>query len=350
MMDVWSILAQAAKPIVLYGMGNGADKILSVFSSKGIDAAGVFASDGFARGNDYRGFKVESYSQISERLCDFIVVLSFASSRSEVLENIARIASERELYIPDVPVTGGGLFDLEFVRANADKLRAAYDLLADERSREVFALSVEAKLTGRLDPMLASADPEEEVWQNILRPARYKSYVDCGAYTGDTVRQIMGYAPIERIFALEPDRRSYAKLCTCLAELGVPHRAEQAAAWDCRTVLSFDDGAGRGAVLSQKGKKQVDTMTVDELVGGEAVDYVKYDVEGAEAEALRGSAKTIEQSRPDLRVALYHRPEDIFALILQVHEMLPGHRLFIRRQRSVPTWDIDLFAVGDTSI
>lgn len=349
MKDVWSILGKSEKPIVLYGMGNGADKILSVFSSKGIEAAGVFASDGFARGNLYRGFAVESYAQVCERLDDFIVVMSFASSRPEVLENIDRIASEREFYIPDVPVTGGGLFDLDFVRTNADKLRAAYDLLADERSRKVFELCVMAKLTGRLDYMLASSDPEEDVWQGILRPDRYRGYVDCGAYTGDTVRQIVGYSPIERIWALEPDRRSYAKLSACLDELDIPHRAENCAAWDSRTVLSFDDGAGRGASLSQKGKKEIGTMTVDELTDGGKVDYIKYDVEGAETEALRGSAETIARCQPDLRVALYHRPEDIFALVLQVHEMLPGHRLFIRRQKSVPTWDVDLFAVGKES-
>jgi len=346
MKDVWSILADTAKPIVLYGMGNGADKILSVFSSVGIEPSGVFASDGFARGNDFRGFKVESYAQVCERLGDFIVVMSFASSRPEVLENVARIASEREFYIPDVPVTGGGLFDMEFARAHADELREAYALLADERSREVFELCVEAKLTGRLEPMLASADPEDSVWQTVLRPDRYRGYVDCGAYTGDTVRQILGYSPIERIFALEPDRRSYAKLCACLDGLSIPCRAEQAAAWDREELLSFDDGAGRGAGISVRGKKQVAAMTVDSLVGEGEVDYIKYDVEGAEFEALCGSAAVIGRCRPDLRVALYHRPEDLFRLVLQVHGMLPGHRLYIRRQLGVPAWDIDLFAVG----
>lgn len=346
-MDLWKYLKNTDKPKIIYGMGNGADKILSVFSSKGIKASGVFASDGFARGNDYRGFKVESYAQVCERLDDFIVVMSFASARPEVLENVVRIAAEREFYIPDVPVTGGGLFDCDFVRAHADELRQAYALLADERSREVFALSVEAKLTGRLDPMLRSADPEDSVWQSILRPDRYRNYVDCGAYTGDTVRQILGYAPIGRIYALEPDRRSYAKLCACLDGLSIPCRAEQAAAWCCEDLLSFDDGAGRGAGLSKQGKKEVAAMTVDALVDGGEADYIKYDVEGAEFEALCGSAEVIRRCRPDMRVALYHRPEDLFRLVLKVHEMLPGHKLYIRRQRSVPTWDIDLFAVGD---
>ena len=34
--DLWNYLAKAAKPIFLYGMGDGADKVLSVLSSRGI--------------------------------------------------------------------------------------------------------------------------------------------------------------------------------------------------------------------------------------------------------------------------------------------------------------------------
>lgn len=45
--DLWNYLAKAAKPIFLYGMGDGADKVLSVLSSRGIAVQGVFASDEF---------------------------------------------------------------------------------------------------------------------------------------------------------------------------------------------------------------------------------------------------------------------------------------------------------------
>ena len=47
--DLWEYLKKTDKPIVLYGMGNGADKIVSVLKAKGIDFKGIFASNGFVR-------------------------------------------------------------------------------------------------------------------------------------------------------------------------------------------------------------------------------------------------------------------------------------------------------------
>ena len=45
--ELWSYLKTAQKPIVLYGMGNGADKIINTLNYFGIEFQGVFASDGF---------------------------------------------------------------------------------------------------------------------------------------------------------------------------------------------------------------------------------------------------------------------------------------------------------------
>lgn len=42
--SVWSRLKEETRPIVLYGMGDGADKILAQFDRLGIRASGVFAS------------------------------------------------------------------------------------------------------------------------------------------------------------------------------------------------------------------------------------------------------------------------------------------------------------------
>lgn len=346
--DVWSRLKNTRKPVVLYGMGNGADKILSVFSRCGIECAGVFASDGFARGNLFHGFPVLDYSAICERLNgDFCVVVSFASSREEVIANVLRIAAERELYIPDLPVAGDEIWTAEYASEHADKLSAARALLCDARSREVFDLVCEARTTGRTEPLFASADPEDAVWSEILRPERYASYADLGAYTGDTVRLLASKSEaLSRVYAVEPDRRSFAKLQAYLEQSGLDFTAVHAAAWDSDEVLlPFEDGAGRGSVLG-KGKAETATAALDSIVGCGRVDYIKYDVEGAEYEALEGSRRTIERCRPDLRVAIYHRPGDIFRLTLFVHRLLPGHKLFLRRARSFPSWDLDLFAVG----
>ena len=77
--DVWKILGREHRPIVVYGMGNGADKILDELTRRGISVSGVFASDGFVRHQQFRGFTVLSYAEAVERDGDIIVLLCFES-------------------------------------------------------------------------------------------------------------------------------------------------------------------------------------------------------------------------------------------------------------------------------
>jgi len=91
MKDLWSYLACSSKPILMYGMGNGADKILAVCGDYGIEIADFFASDGFVRGHSFHGKRVLSYSEACQKYDDFIILLSFASSLPEVVERIARL-------------------------------------------------------------------------------------------------------------------------------------------------------------------------------------------------------------------------------------------------------------------
>ena len=80
--DLFTYLKHTEKPIVMYGMGNGADKILAALTERGIEIADFFASDGFVRGHSFHGKTVLSYSAVKEKygIGNFIVLLSFASS------------------------------------------------------------------------------------------------------------------------------------------------------------------------------------------------------------------------------------------------------------------------------
>ena len=44
--SLWDRLAESKKPIVIYGTGNGADKIIDALERYGVKPAAVFASDG----------------------------------------------------------------------------------------------------------------------------------------------------------------------------------------------------------------------------------------------------------------------------------------------------------------
>ena len=81
--DLWEYLKESSKTVVLYGMGNGADKILAVLAERGISVGGIFASDGFARGNLFHGMPVRTWSDIKTQYGaeNVTVLLSFGTSR-----------------------------------------------------------------------------------------------------------------------------------------------------------------------------------------------------------------------------------------------------------------------------
>ena len=72
----WEELKEAKLPIVLYGMGYGADRILAALAAHGLQAAGVFASDEFVRGQVFHSFPVLRYEEAKRRFGRMLVLLA----------------------------------------------------------------------------------------------------------------------------------------------------------------------------------------------------------------------------------------------------------------------------------
>ncbi len=349
--DLWRYLSSVRdKKIVMYGMGNGADKILAVCKRYSIEIADFFASDGFVRGHSFHGKPVLSYSDIKAKYGaeNIIVLLSFASSLPSVLGLIRQVAAECELYAPDVPVCGEHLFNIEFYEENRDKIDAARALLCDEESRRIYDLVLSYKLTGNVSYLFEAENSKDEVYRSILGAENFRNTVDAGAYNGDTARELAEYAPhLEAIVALEPDRRNFRKLSEYAEnEKRFSVAVYNNAAWDKSEELIFDASGNRNAGINPTAKKTVSVMgtSIDSLVPN-GTDYIKYDVEGAEREALLGSRETIKKYRPALLVSAYHRSEDIFELPLMIHELEPSYRLYLRRYPYIPAWDLNILAI-----
>ncbi len=350
--DMWQTLKESTKPIVMYGMGNGADKILAVFDKKGIEVADFFASDGFVRHQLFHGKTVMSYAEICEKYDDFIVVVSFGSSLSDVLANIYRIDAEREMYIPDVPVVDGSdVFDLAFFERHLYELNEACDCLADELSKQTFCDVILYRLTGKLEYLRRHTVTPRDVMCGVLHADKYRHTADLGAYNGDSIRELCEYAPnIESIVAFEPDARNYKKLTAFCEDVSFKVEAYNYAAWDSEKTLEFTSGGNRNStligsvgVMTGAKIKSVEAARLDSVYTGEC-DYIKYDVEGAEYEALIGSKEVIAREHPELLVSLYHKSEDIYRLPLLVRDI--GYtKLYLRRYEYVPAWDLNLLAI-----
>ncbi len=342
-LDLWTYLKSCKKPIVMYGMGNGADKIISYLERYDLSVSDFFASDGFVRGHSFHGKRVLSFSEIKEKYKDFTVLLSFGSSLPDVLSRIYEMSENYEMYAPDVPVAGNCLFNREFYRLHEKEINEVRDLLANENSRRIYDSVISYKLSGDIKYLKNSFDSEEYLYKTLLAPEKYKGYCDLGAYNGDTVKRLLKYggAPLD-IIAIEPDIKNFKKL-SVYAESVCGCRIFNAAAWSEDCEISFSTVGNRNSSVAFSGRS-VKALALDGIEGAADTDFIKYDVEGSEFEAIMGSRRIIQSKKPDLLVSLYHKSEDVFTLPLLVHRLCPDYKLYITRPEYVPAWDFSLVA------
>ncbi len=337
----WEKIKESGKPVVIYGMGNGADKVIDEFNRLEIPILGVTASDDFVRGQIFRGFKVKKLSEFDG---EFIIAVGFATCIPEVMTHIYSLSEKYRVIVPCVPVFGDEIFNREFVEKNADKINAAHSLFEDE-SKRIFEGCVNYMFGGELDVLASVTTDKDEVFNNILKLGSDESYLDLGAYRGDTVEEFLHYCggKYESITALEPDRRTFRKLCDYLEN--IPRStAYQKVIYNEITTLKFSSKAGRQSTICEKGE-EIETATVDELFKESRVSYIKMDVEGAEKEAIEGAETTLKTQNPKLNIALYHRSADIFELPLQISKINPDYKFHIRRHPYIPCWDMNLYCV-----
>jgi len=347
--DIWQELKASKLPILIYGMGNGADKIINVFEKYGIEYQDVFASDGFVRGHSYKGKTVISYSQALEKYPNgFDIVVSFGSKLPDVIERIFSLENNHRAYAPDVPVCGELLFNEEFFDAHKSELYRARELFADDESKSIFDNIIRYKLTGKLKYLRATASSEADA-DSLLQTEKYKIYADLGAYNGDTIKKYTSLCPnISKIYAFEPDARNFKKLSAYCEGLSIETVLLNNPACDKNRQIAFSASGNRNSSGASIGSYEhkinyIEGKALDSVA--EAVDFIKYDVEGLEYEALLGSKGLICACAPDLLVSMYHKSEDMYLLPLLVNELNPSYKLYLRRLPYIPAWDLNLYAI-----
>jgi FkbM family methyltransferase len=238
------------------------------------------------------------------------------------------------------------------VLEQADAVRAAYALLADDTSREQFRAQLAWRLTADFDVLGPHLPTSEQYFSpDVLTLHADDVFVDCGAYDGDTVASLLDHRPegVRSIVALEPDPENLAALEARLAALTSELR-------DRVVVLPWAAGARRGvarwslpgtssAGIATDGELEVQVAPLDELLERDIVPtYVKMDIEGAEPDALAGARGTVTGHRPTLAICVYHVQDHLWTLPLAVSELVDDYRFVLRRYLS-DCWEVVLYAI-----
>lgn len=343
----WEFLKRTDLPIVLYGTGNGADKVIDRLEALSIPLYGVAASDGFVRARQFRGFTVHPISYYEEILGEFVLAVGFGSDRPELSEYIKKLSEKHKLLFPCVPVYGDEIFDRAFIEAHKADLGKVYTALADETSKAVFRLFLRFQMCGDFNDLEAAVTEKDEAFRNILKLQSDESYLDLGAYKGDTIEEFLHYAgkDYKSIVALEPNEKAFAKLKFYIETQSLRNCTALHAAISKEKGSLFFEGDGRRHTAAKDGKHEVQAVSVDALSPLTPFTYIKADVEGLEANMLEGAKDTLQKDKPKLNIAAYHRSPDVFALPLQILSYNPSYKLYLRKHKGFPFWDLNFYCI-----
>lgn len=341
----WEVLQNADKPIILYGTGNGADMVIDEFEKLSVRITAVAASDGFVRKRAFRGFDVISINEAVKLYPDAIIAIGFATCIPQVIADIRALAKKHNVIMPIVPVFGNTLFNREYIENHLGELEYSRSLLYDEESKRAFDNMVYFQYTGNLEYLFSAESSRVDALASILRLTDEEYMLDLGAYRGDTIEELInltgGYS---QVTALEPDKKSFEKLCAYI-EGKDNITAHPYAVWSEKKELVFSGGGGRQSALADSGKYTVLATDIDSLTENSTITYLKADVEGVEKEMLMGMTKLLKKQKPKLSIACYHRTEDLCTLIPQIHKANPQYKIHLRHHPYIPFWDTNLYCI-----
>ena len=334
--------------IVLYGAGKLGRETFAGLRRHGIEPLAFVDTNPLRWGDRIDGLIVVSPEESRARWAEtaaFVVAVSAGTALREALRAAGCVAVVPYTCLwwkfPETFLPLHGICRPDATLAHAEEIRRVEALWADRTSFAAYRAQIEWRLT--LDyTVLPSPTPAEHTYFlpeiALLTDERF---VDVGAYDGDTLREFYARVPNGRAVALEPDPRNWDALVRSVDARTTLHRV--AAASRAGTLAFRADGTAGAAVCAQ-GEVEVRAERLDDLLAHENPTFLKFDVEGAELDALRGAIATIRRHRPVLAVCLYHKPEDLWEIPLLIASLDLGYRLLFR-VHAEECWESVLYAV-----
>lgn len=336
-------------PLALYGAGTLGREVLARLRRAGVEPVAFADDTPEKQGQTLDGVPIMRPREVREKFGEqLIFVVTILNPALRFLDARARLENEtgaRAISFlslawkyPDEFLPYYQFEPPSELLKNADAIREGLRILADDESRRQFIAHLRFRLSLDYNELPTNSLDEyfpAEILPNL--PAD-TVFIDCGAFDGDTIRRFLDHqhGRFGAIYAFEPDEQNFARLSEYAAGLGeAASRVHvfRAGVGGERGTLRFNSTGNMSASFSTNGEVEVDVLPISEVVkaNGRPV-YIKFDVEGAEREALRGAEELIAAAPPLMAVSIYHRPDDLWKLPIYLKSIDPSYRLFLRTQ------------------
>ena len=241
----------------------------------------------------------------------------------------------------------------EFFTANKGLIKENIDILCDKKSKDIYLSMIKFRCTHDTRK-LPHYSLDDSYFVNGIVPCQKNSvFVDCGAFTGDTVKSFIKHnnGMYDKIICFEPDKNNYNSLVKNTSELKNIY-TYCSGVWSEETTLSFYENSGASSKVvnaydSEINIVKIPVKAIDSMNICNDATFIKMDIEGAELEALKGAEQTIRKNRPILTICIYHSDEDMIRIPQYLYNLGLDYRFYIR-QHGFDEFDTVMYAIpGD---
>jgi FkbM family methyltransferase len=351
--------------IVLFGAGNLGRRTLKGLRELGIEPV-CFLDNNQARwGYRVEGVPVLSPGDGAARYgaeATFVITVWGALGTDRMASRVAQLQELGcKTVVPFVPLywKHGSTFlphytlDLpHLVHQQADQVRAAFDLMSDERSQREYIAQIRFRLLGDFDCLPDPVTGPMYFREDLFTLRRDETFVDCGGFNGDSLSLFLEATGdrLERAIIFEPDPSNFADLQSRVGSLpsDVAQRIVlyRAATGKVNERVMMEIGGGPSSQIG-KGSEEVDSFALDSILEQAPVSLIKMDIEGSEIDTLEGARRLIQKHAPILTISAYHRQSDLWNIPLLIERLNPDYSFHLR-PHMIEGWDLVCYAVPRT--
>lgn len=327
------------KRIFIYGAGGWGISLQKLLELYSINIKAFFDRRAAEIGaiNNVPVYNLDEYGATDHDKIDNLIIIAV---KLEIQKSIAD-SLEKSGYINYTTINGlwhygcwlskNELFSLVHEKKNI--LKCA-EIWADQKSLDIYCRQIECYLS-RVYNIANQVDKEQYFPCDIEFGKGYYNFVDCGAYTGDTVVSLTkNIGKVDKLIAIEPDVDNFNKLLSniarekeniadeiCLYPCGI---------WASERKLAFNSNGGASCHISGSGDVILQCVALDDVLYGFTPTFIKMDVEGAELEGVKGARHTINRHKPDLAISVYHKIEHLWEIPLLLNTLNINYKFYLR--------------------
>lgn len=328
---------QQIKKICVFGAHLNGKKIAQVCQKLSIEIECFIDNDKLKHGSTLAGQTIKPLDSIHT---ESIIVIASGRHALSIIPQLQQSRHHKFLtfmefaFLLDLPFQAENSIRnfTEDLFLNEQKYSELFDKLKDEFSRQTLSAICNYRMTWDIFSLREVICPHTEEYfdQKILKLTEHESFVDIGAFDGDTVTKFIKLTnnKFDMVRYIEPDHANFTAANKLFVE-DQRIRGFECGLHSSNTELRFNANGDIYSNISGDGEIIVKVRKLDDLIDT-SVSLIKADIEGSEPEMIIGAVETIRRHRPKIAFAAYHRATDLWNLPAQLLKIIPDYQFFFR--------------------